>query len=253
MRHNGHARFYDQLTPEERFRLDVLAIARGDEEESDLLTRTCPRETYIMNHLGYTGRWSGTYDITLRMYIAINNELSKLQMIDAFRVLVPHSQTLSHNIAFDAYFRGHESGSRHAWAHANMEGAPPQWPDDGPDGEIMEPEEDEQDAAIERDMEELDASVEEQGKFLPELLDKLERELATDALSLWEGFAAFCEESVGVPAEKVVAVVLEPVVGRIEDLKDRAERLKLEPNAETVEEVREGLGESWRIVEKRGA
>jgi hypothetical protein len=79
-----------------------------------------------------------------------------------------------------------------------------------------------------------------------------ERELATNALSLWEGFAAFCEESVGVPAESVVAVVLEPVVDRIEDLKEHAERLKLKPNAETVEEIREGLAESWRIVEKRG-
>ncbi len=158
----------------------------------------------------------------------------------------------ANDIAFDAYFCGHESGSRHAWAHANMEGAPPQWPDDGPDGEIMEPDEDERDPAIERDMEELEATVEEYGKFLPELLDKLERELATNALSLWEGFAAFCEKSVGVPAEKVVAVVLEQLADRIDDLKERAKRLKLEPNAETVEEIREGLAESWHIVEKRG-
>jgi hypothetical protein len=148
MKYNGHARYYDRLTPEERFRLDLLATARGDMEESELLTRTCPRETYTMNHRGYTGRWNGTYEITLRMYIAINNELSKLQMIDAFRELIPYSQTLSHNIAFDAYFTGHESGSRHAWAHANMEGGPPQWPDDGPNGEIMEPDEHEQDPAI---------------------------------------------------------------------------------------------------------
>ena len=39
---------------------------------------------------------------------------SQAQMIDAFRELVPYSQTLSQNIAFDAYFTGHESGSRHA-------------------------------------------------------------------------------------------------------------------------------------------
>jgi septation ring formation regulator EzrA len=116
----------------------------------------------------------------------------------------------------------------------------------------MEPDEDEQDPAIAWDRETLEATLEEYGKFVPELLDKLERHLATEALSLWEGFAAFCEESVGVPAEKVVAVVLEPVGGRIEDLKERAERLKLKPNAETVEEIREGLAESWRIVEKRG-
>jgi hypothetical protein len=252
MRHNGHARYYDKLTPEERFRLDVLATARGDEEESELLLRTCPRETYTMNHGGYTGRWAGLFDITLRIYIPLGSHLAKLQMIDAFRELVPYSQTLSHNIAFDAYFSGHESGSRHAWAYARMKGAPPQWPDDGPNGEIMEPEEDEQDPAIEREMEELEARVEEYGKFLPELLDRLERELARDALSLWEGFAAFCEEIVGVPAESVVAVVLEPVADRIEDLKRRAERLELEAEAETVEEIREGLAESWRVVEKRG-
>jgi hypothetical protein len=252
MRHHGHARYYDRLTPEERFRLDLLATARGDVEESELLTRTCPRETYTMNQRGFTARWTGTYEITLRMYIAINNELSKLQMIDAFRELIPYSQTLSHNIAFDAYFTGHESGSRHAWGHAKMEGAPPQWPDDGPDGELMEPDEDERDPAIERDVEELETTVEKYGKFMPELLDRLERELATNALSLWKGFAAFCEESVGVPAKTVAAVVLEPVAERLEDLKRRSERLELEPEAETVEEIREGLGENWRVIEKRG-
>jgi hypothetical protein len=220
MKQSGHARYYDRLTPEERFRLDVLATAQGDEEESELLARTCQRETYIMNHRGYSGRWTGIFDITLRVYVALGYHLAKLQMIDAFRVLVPYSQTLSHNFAFDAYFSGHESGSRHAWGQAKMEGAPPQWPDDGPNGEIMEPDEDEQDPAIQRDLEELDATVEKYGEFLPELLDTLERELATDALSLWEGFCAFCDESAGVPAESVIAVVLEPVADRIEDLKD---------------------------------
>ena len=106
--------------------------------------------------------------------------------------------------------------------------------------------------AMERDMDELDTMVEKYGRFLPELLDRLEREQATSALSMWEGFAAFCEESVGVPAESVVAVVLEPVAERIEEVKSRAERLELEAEAETVEEIREGLAESWRVVEKRG-
>src|SRR5215218_64240 len=116
-----------------------------------------------------------------------------------------------------------------------MEGSPPQWPDDGPNGELMEPDEDDRDPAIEQDIEELGAAVEKYGEFLPELLDRLERELATDALSLWEGFAAFCGGGVGVPAESVVAVVLE-----------------LEAKPETGEEIREGLAESWRVVEKRG-
>ncbi len=105
---------------------------------------------------------------------------------------------------------------------------------------------------MERDIEELDITVQMYGEFLPELMDKLERELTTQAYNLWVGFAAFCDECVGVPAEKVIAVVIEPAVERIENLKSLAERLELEADAETVEQIREGLRESWRVVEERG-
>jgi hypothetical protein len=47
-------------------------------------------------------------------------------------------------------------------------------------------------------------------------------------------------------------VVLEPLADRIEHLKRRAERLELKAEAETVEEIKEGLAESWRVVEERG-
>jgi hypothetical protein len=46
---------------------------------------------------------------------------------------------------------------------------------------------------------------------------------------------------------------LEVGVERIEELEALAERLELEPDAETVKEIREGLEEAWRVVEKRGA
>ncbi len=238
---------YDRLEAEERFRLDLLATARGDVQESERLLRTCPRFSYTMNDRAYVGRWTGTYEIALRMYIAINNTLSKLQMIDAFRELIPYSQELSHNIAFDAYFEGHRAGSYHAWNHAGKTGYPPAW-----SGDDISPDEDEQDADMERDMQELDATAEKYGELLPELMDRLERDLATEAFSLWEGYRAFCEESVGVAAEKVAAVVLEPAAERLEGLKSRAERLKIEAEAETVEQVREGLAEAWRKVEERG-
>jgi hypothetical protein len=242
---NGHARYYDKLTPEERFRLDVLAKARGDEEESELLQRTCQRATYTMKHAGFTDRWDGILEITLRMYIGINNQLSKLQMIDAFREVLPYLKTLSHNTTFDAYFTGHRSGSFHAWKVAGKTGHPPAWPP--PD---MDPTDDELDPAMDRDMEELHLAVEKDGAFLPGVLEKLERELAEDALSLWEGFCRFCDERVGVPAEKVVAVVLAPVAERIGELQSRAKRLKLEPDTETVEQIREGLAENWQTIER---
>jgi hypothetical protein len=246
MRQNGLGKLYERLTPEERFRLDVLASARGDAEESELLTRTCQRQTYTMNHRGYTGLWTGAYEITLRMYIAVNNELAKLQMIDAVRGLVPYSQTLCHNMIFDSYFCGHESGSRYAWGRAGKDGEPPGYEED------IEESEENADPATEADMDGLEATVEEYLGFVPEVLDRLERSLASDALSLWTGFCAFCEECVGVEAQKVAAVVLEPVAGRIEDLEARAERLGLEADPETVQKVREGLADNWRLVEERG-
>jgi hypothetical protein len=247
MKGNGLNRLYDRLEPEERFRLDVLAMARGDEEESERLTRTCPRFGYTMNDRAFTGRWTGTYELTLRVYIALNNTMAKLQMIDAFRNLIPYSHTLTHNVAFDAYFDGHRAGSYHAWNHAGMTGCPPAWP-----GEDLEPDEDEEDPAIERDMAELDVKVEKYGELLPELMDRLERELATEAFSVWEGFCDFCEEHMGLEAEDVLKVVAEPGVERVENLKALAERLQLEADSEIVGTIREGLGESWRVVCERG-
>jgi hypothetical protein len=94
-------------------------------------------------------------------------------------------------------------------------------------------------------MEDLDAKLKKYSEFLPELMDRLEQDLVTEAFSLWEGFCAFCEQSMVVSAEKAATVVLEPAVDRIEELKSRAERLEIEADAETVEQIREGLAEMW--------
>jgi hypothetical protein len=248
----GLHRHYDRLDAEERFRLDVLATAREDSRESERLVSSCPRFSYTMNDVGFAERWRSAIEITLRIYISLGEQLAKLQMIDAFRVFVPYSQTLSSNMVLDAYYRGHESGSRHAWAYAGKSGGPPAWPDDGPEGELMEPEEDEQDAAMERDADELEAVAEQYNAFLPEVLDELERRCVKEAFSIWTGYAAFCEESAGVSAENLAAVVLEPVVGGIEDMRGRAERLGVEPDSDLVEQMREGLAEAWRTAEARG-
>ena len=95
-------RLYDQLEPDERFRLDLLAMARGDEQESERLVRSCPRHTYTMNDRAFTGRWTGAVEITLRVFIPIEQLLCKLQMIDAFRAVIPYSHTLAQDAAFDA-------------------------------------------------------------------------------------------------------------------------------------------------------
>ena len=253
MSKKGLQRHYDRLTPEERFRLDVLAMAREDSLESERLVASCPRFSYTMNDVGFAERWRSAIEITLRVYVPLGEQLAKLQMVDAFRVFVPYSQTLSSNMVLNAYYKGHESGSRHAWAYAGKSGAPPAWPEDGPEGELVEPDEDEQDPAMERDADELEAVAEQYNKFLPEVLDELERRCVKEAFSIWTGYAAFCQDDMGVAAEKIATVVLEPVMGRIEDMRVRAERLGVEPDSDLVGQLREGLAEAWRTVEARGA
>jgi hypothetical protein len=253
MSKNGLHRHYDQLTPEERFRLDVLAMARGDAAESERLVGSCPKLSYKMNDRAFVGRWMGAMDITLRTYAPLEVLLSKLRMVEAFRRLVPYAQTLSRSVATESYFVGYHLGSLQAWGEADEGGRPPAWPEH----DSQRPEGADEDPAIGRDMEDLDWKLNKYGELLPEIMDRMERELAGDALDLWTGFETFCAESMGVGAEKILAATLqegpgEEAVGRVEELKTLAGRLGLEPNAQSVEEIGEGLLEAWRVIEEKG-
>jgi HEPN domain-containing protein len=254
MSRNGLRRHYDRLTPEERFRLDVLAMARGDAAESERLVGSCPKLSYRMNDRAFVGRWTGAMDLTLRTYIPLEKLLCNLQMIDAFRQLVPYAQALSRSVATESYFVGHQQGSLQAWAEAGEVGRPLAWPE----LDAEKPEAADEDPAVGRDMEDLDWKLNKYGELLPEIMDRMERKLAQDALDLWSGFAALCAESMGVAAENILAVTLQgdpgaEAVARVEGLKDLARRLGLEPDPEAVEEVRGYLAAAWHMVEERGA
>ncbi len=248
MKRKGLGRLYDRLTPEERFRLDLEAMARGDREESERLTRTCPRKTYVMNDWGFAGRWQLCAELSLWVYARIAMLLERLRMVDAFRTLVPYSRTLARNVAEEAYFDGHRAGSCSAWNAAGKTGPPPAWPDD-----VDEYADEEEDPVIERDLKELEGKVARYGDLLPEILERFERKETEEALTCWEGFAAFCADVWRVEAEKVLTVVLEDEVGRVEEMKVRAARLGIEADAERVEELRAGLAEGWgKMVAKDG-
>jgi hypothetical protein len=230
---NGLHRHYDRLEPSERFRLDVLAMARGDSLESDRLTRSCPRFTYTMNDRAFTGRWLGAMDMTLRTYVELAELLERLKTIELVRLLMPYSEEALRGAARDVYLEDHRAGARHAWSEAEEEGSAPQWPFEDLDeerriGVLMEP-------AV---------------SVLPEILQRLERDQAEKALTLWRGFGTFCREHLELEAEKIVRVVLEPAVGRIEELEELAERLELRTDSERVAEIAEGLEEAWSIVER---
>lgn len=242
---NGLGKLYDKLTPEERFRLDLEAMARGDAAESERLTRTCPRRTYVMNDWGFAGRWHLTTELTLRIYARIAQLLERLRMVDAFRTLPPYSNRLTQNIAEEAYFAGHKAGSYQAWNAAGKTGNPPAWP--GEDEDLY----DEEDPVVERDMGDLETKVEKYGELLPEIMDRMERQVLAEALTCWEGYAAFCTDVWRLEAEKVLRVVVEDEAPRVEAMRERAERLGVEANSERVEELRAGLAEGWAAMVAR--
>src|SRR5919106_5188457 len=90
----GLGRLYDRLSPEERFRLKVLALARGDEDESERLTATCPRRDYTMSDWGFVGRWEAARELGMFAYVDVVRHLDKIKMITAFRGLFPYLSTI---------------------------------------------------------------------------------------------------------------------------------------------------------------
>ncbi len=237
---NGLVKLYDRLTPEERFRLDVLAMARGDEEESEHLTNTCPRRSYTMNEVGFTGRWRGALELTLLTLLDLRARMDKVQMIDAFRATFPYLRTVWENDTHEAYFDGHISGSRHAWGKAGRKGEPPGWEDDD-----EEQAERGADPTIEGDLEKIGERVEEAFGFIVEALEKLEREFTQEALTQWTAFRGFCEEELGLQAAEVLGAIMPPAVECVRGLEERAERLQIEPDPKDVEEYRAITDEAW--------
>jgi hypothetical protein len=236
MSKNGLHRLYDQLDPSERFRLDVLAMARGDSLESNRLTRTCPRFTYTMNDRAFAGRWVCAMDVTLRIYVELAGYLDRLKTMDLVRVLMPYSEKALLQAAEHVYLEGHRAGARHAWREAGRSdssaGYAPEWPLEGLDEERIK--------AL------MDPAI----TVLPEILDRLERSQVGEALTLWRGFGAFSQEHLGLDAEKILRVVLEPAVGRVEELEALAERLEMEPDLERVRGIADNLAELWSIVDR---
>jgi hypothetical protein len=186
-----------------------------------------------MTDNAFSGRWLGALDITLRCYVWVSEHLDRLTMLRAIREVLPLQADYARERMRDAYLEGHRAGTRQAWSAAGKDGAAPEWPREGID-----------EAEVGR--------LAGLASIMPEILDGLERREATEALTVWRGFGAFCGDVLGLDARKVLTVVLEPALPRVEDLEATAERLELEPDAEKVEGIREGLAEAWRWAEGRG-
>jgi hypothetical protein len=239
MKQSGLGKLYDRLTPEERFRLDVLAKARGDKAESEHLTSTCPKRSYTMNEVAFSGRWHGALELTLITLLDLRARMDKVQMIDAFRVTFPYLRTVWKNDTHEAYFDGHTSGSHHACRKAGKDGEPSGWESDDEEAERNA------DPAIEGDLEKISERCEDAFGFIVGALEKLEREFTEEALAQWSAYRGFCEETLELEAIKVLKAIMPPAVEYVQGLEERAERLEIEPDPQSVEEYRAITDGAW--------
>ena len=245
MKRNSLGGLYSRLTPEERFRLDVEATARGDERESHKLVETCPRKSYTALDYGFWGRWLATREITHALCLDLCQHLCRLQMLDALTAGLPPLRVLFVNEAHTAYLDGHEAGSRHAWREAGMEGDPPGWMFRELEDGSVEVDEERENPRIGDDLDALEERAKE-ADLAPVLLERLQRSVATDALTVFEGYRCFCLEDLGLEPEKVLAVSFEPILKGIERLMEAREAWNLKADEEKAAQYRALLSELWR-------
>jgi hypothetical protein len=74
-------KFYPSFTGEERFRLHLEALYRGDETEVKRLLKSCPRKSYVMNEVGYAYRCKASKAMVEILDRVLAPLLAKLEMI----------------------------------------------------------------------------------------------------------------------------------------------------------------------------
>ena len=234
----GLGRHYDRLSPEERFRLKILALARGDEEESERLTATCPRRDYTMYDWGFVGRWEAAQELALLAYVDVVRRLDKIKMIGAFHSIFPYLSNIWQDGVHWAYFDGHMAGSRHAWNRSGKTGEPPGWEADEEEAERNT------DPAIDEDLQKWTGD----GRYarLGGKLEEMERELVREALTAWLGFSGFCDKEMGLEAEKLLEALARPFAERVPELEELSTRHEVEADMQGVEEYLAIMTEAWR-------
>src|SRR5215210_8708549 len=161
-------------------------------------------------------------------------------MIGAFRSLFPYLSTVWQDDVHWAYFDGHMVGSRHALNRSGKAGEPPGWESDEEKAERNA------DPTIDEDLKKWTG----EGRYarLEGKLEEMECELVGEALTAWLGFADFCEQEMGLEAEKLLEALARPFAERVRDLEELSARHEVEADAQDVEECLAIMTEAWRRV-----
>ena len=202
---------------------------------------TCPRLGYTITDLAFSGRWQTTTNSVLALCVELTQHMSRLNMLDAIRGVLPYARIVYRNEGEKAYMEGHDAGSRYVWQRAGMSGDPPGW---GPLEDDLEGEVEECDPALEGDLDALSRRLEEMD-IMPELLGRLERKITGEAWAVWEAFSEFAQGCLEVEPEKLIKAQIEDVLFGVEDLKARRERPGVKAEEEQLAEIRAAFLDTW--------
>jgi len=228
MRKDNLRKFYDRLTPEERFRLYIEAIARGDEEERRNLEKSCPRLVYEMNDRAYEDRVRASEEITVLVCLDLAPRLAKLKMLMAISDVILGLQSRCLYEVHMAYLRGYVAGIQRNQSSVKVG-------DDLPNVES---------AKIGYDVDKIATDIAEGWGPFTNLLETLQQDVLEEVKVMWEAFSGFSRGELGIEPEKLMKSWLEPMWPEIEKRVGISDYPVV--NEKRVEEYALGLRRLWR-------
>jgi hypothetical protein len=228
MRKDSLRKFYDRLTPEERFRLYIEAIARGDEEEWRNLEKSFPRLVYEMNDRAYEDRVRASEEITVLVCLDLAPRLAKLKMLMAISDVILGLQSRCLYEVHMAYLRGYVAGIQRNQSSVKVG-------DDLPNVES---------AKIGYDLDKIATDIAEGWGPFTNLLQTLQQDVLEEVKVMWEAFSGFSRGELGIEPEKLMKSWLEPMWPEIEKRVGISDYPVV--NEKRVEEYALGLRRLWR-------
>jgi len=88
MKNKNLTKLYDRLTSEERLRLAIEALARGDDEEIDRLNVSCPYKTYTQTDVAYAIPVKASHDLIQGVCQDLDLARGGLEVIRSCQLLI---------------------------------------------------------------------------------------------------------------------------------------------------------------------
>jgi hypothetical protein len=231
MRKDGLTKFYEYLTPEERFRLFIEARARADAGECRNLEKSCPRLLYEMNDMAYEDLVRASEKITTLACLDLAPRLIKLRMLAAFSGVLAWLRNACVDEAHSAYFRGRALGEKvRRGAHSNDHPRERRDPDLGA-----------QDA-----LGKITSRIEEEWAVFEGLVGRLEEDMRIEVVAVWEAFSGLAREEMGLEPKTLIKAWFEPILPEIEAVEDTLDTT--ETNPQRLQEYASMLRQLWSML-----